>query len=159
MKILRQNKSTFVIFIIRLKSEKDTWENFSVTNTLPWFLDYKRLPLISRTRLSELKFCFKFYISRSWVPVISVLASHTAEPGSNPGSGRILTWTSLVDSCQSNVTSTTIKRLTSFHSSLNVCSCYEAGDNTKMQSLSALRKLTLSRFWILSKPHCASVGG
>ena len=35
-----------------------------------------------------------------------MLASHAADRSSNPGSGRILTGTSLVDSCQSNVSST-----------------------------------------------------
>ena len=59
--------------------------------------------------------------------VVSVLASQAGDRGSNPGSGRNLTGISLVDSCQSNVMSTTIKRQRSSHSCLNVCLCNEAG--------------------------------
>ena len=58
-------------------------------------------------------------------------ASHAVEPGSISGSGSILTGTSVVGSRQSNVSelmSTTMERLKSSHSNLNVCSCYEAND-------------------------------
>ena len=60
--------------------------------------------------------------------MVSVLAPHAADPGSNPGSGMILIETLLVDSCQSNVTSSTGERVTSSHSGLNGRSCYKAGD-------------------------------
>ena len=55
-----------------------------------------------------------------------MLGSHAVDPGSYPGSGRILTGTPLVESCQSNVMSTISERLTYCPSGLNVCSCYEA---------------------------------
>ena len=62
-----------------------------------------------------------------------MLASHAVDPSSNPGSGRILTWTPLVDSYQCDIMSTTRKRLTSSSSGLNVH--YEAGDKRSLLTL------------------------
>ena len=64
--------------------------------------------------------------------MISVLSSNAGDWSSNPDNDRILTGTSLVESCQFNVTTTTIERLTSSNSVLNVRSSYEAGDKRKI---------------------------
>ena len=67
-----------------------------------------------------------------------MLVSHAAEPGLISDSGRILTWASLVDSCQYNVTSTIMERLAFSNSSLNVCSSYEDGDKCQFLRASQL---------------------
>ena len=71
-----------------------------------------------------------------------MLASHTVDVGSNLGSSKILTRTALVDLCQSNITSTTSKRLTSSLNGLDFCFMFSRWRKAPdRMSLSALCKL------------------
>ena len=95
--------------------------------------------------------------------VVSLLAFHTADQCSNPGSNRILTGTSLVDSCQSNVMSTTIESLTSSHSGLNFLHVMKLEINARSyESLRFTLTLCLTTWlvWLTNNhQHCRSTPG